>query len=81
MNRHQQISREIVERLSEWDAPAAEAVVFAAAALRFPGGLLVSEFDEAMRFLEEQRYVTGVRDDFHGRMWSLTNKGRASRHA
>jgi hypothetical protein len=81
MSRTQQISREIVERLSEWDGPAAEAVVFAATALRFPGGLLVSEFDEAMKFLEEKRYVTGVRDDFNGRMWSLTNKGRAARHA
>lgn len=81
MNRKQQIAREIVERLNEWDAPAAEAVVFASVGLRFPGGLLVAEFDEAMRFLEEKRYVTGVRDDLAGVLWTLTNKGRASRHA
>lgn len=81
MNRKQQIAREIVERLSEWDAPAAEAVVFASVGLRFPGGLLVSEFDEAMKYLEEKRYVAGVRDDLAGVLWTLTNKGRAIRHA
>lgn len=81
MSRKQQIAREIVERLSEWDAPAAEAVVFASVGLRFPHGLLVAEFDEAMKFLEEKRFVTGVRDDLAGVLWTLTNKGRASRHA
>ncbi len=81
MERKQQIGREILERLAAWDGPAAESLVYAACVMRFPGGLLVSEFDEAVRWLEEQRYVTGVRDDLRGVMWSLTNKGKAARNA
>ena len=81
MERKQQVGREILARLSEWDAPAPEAVVYASTAIRFPGGLLVSEFDEAVKWLEEKKYVTGIRDDLRGVMWSLTNKGRAARNA
>lgn len=81
MKTKQEIAREIVERLSEWAEPAADSLVYAATIHRFPGGLLMAEFDEAMRFLEEQRYVTGVRDDFRGVLWSLTNKGRAARNS
>lgn len=81
MTNRQYIGQEIMARLSEWDSPAAESIVYASTSIRFPGGLLVSEFDEAMKWLEAERFVTGVRDPLRGVMWSLTNKGRAARNA
>lgn len=81
MNRKQDIAREVMARLAEWDAPALESIVYASTAIRFPGGILVSEFDEAIKWLESERYVTGVRDELRGVMWALTNKGRAARQS
>lgn len=77
----QQIARDILEVLSGWDDPAAEAVIFSQVSARRPGGLLVSEFDDALMLCEQQRWVTGVRDALLGKLYSLTNKGRAQRKA
>ena len=79
--RTQQIAREILEALAGWDDPAAEAVIFAQVTARIPGGVMVSEWDDGLGLCEQQRWVTGVRDPLHGRLYTLTNKGRTQRKA
>lgn len=76
--KQQDIAQKIMEGLSEWDEPAAEAVVFSYVATRLPRRLLLSEFVEVMKELESARLITGVIDDFQTIRWTLTNKGRAS---
>jgi len=75
------IAREILEALAGWDDPAAEAVIYSQVKARIPGGVMVSEWDDALALCEQQRWVTGVRDALHGKLYTLTNKGRAQRHA
>ena len=77
MNR---IAREILEVLSGWDAPAAEAVIYSQVSARVPGGVMVSEWDDALAACEHGRWITGVRDPIMGKLYTLTNKGRAQRH-
>ena len=75
------IAREILNILSGWDAPAAEAVIYAQVNDSLGGRALVSEFDDAMTLCQTQRWIAGIDDPLSGRMWSITNKGRAQRHA
>ena len=81
MNRTNHITREILEALAGWDAPASEAVIFNQVSARIPGGVMVSEWDDALGLCEQQRWVTGVRDALMGKLFTLTNKGRAQRTA
>lgn len=74
-------AREILNVLAGWDAPAAEAVIYAQVNDSLGGRVLVSEFDDAMTLCQTQRWIAGVDDPLAGRMWSITNKGRAQRHA
>lgn len=74
------IVSQILEVLAGWDAPAAEAVIFAQVNSALGGRTLVSEFDDAMRLCERQRWISGLNDPAAGTLWSITNKGRARRH-
>jgi hypothetical protein len=80
MTRKQQIALKILDALSGWDAPAHEAVIFQQVQLHFDSCLL-SEFDEALAFCQEERLATGTADPLRGTLWSITNKGRAMRRA
>ena len=75
------IAREILNVLSGWDTPAAEAVIYAQVNDSLGGRVLVTEFDDAVTLCQEERWITGVNDPLMGRMWTITNKGRAQRHA
>jgi hypothetical protein len=74
------IAAQILNVLNDWDAPAAEAVVYAQVNAALGGRVLVSEFDDAMTLCQTQRWITGLKDPTSGTMWSITNKGRARRH-
>ena len=75
------VAQEILNTLAGWDAPAAEAVIFHQVNASLGGRVLLSEFDDALALCQMQRWVAGVEDPLRGRMWSITNKGRAWRHA
>ena len=75
------VAREILDTLAGWDDPAAEAVIYAQVNDSLGGRVLVTEFDDAMTLCQTQRWLAGVNDPLMGRMWSITNKGRAQRHA
>jgi hypothetical protein len=81
MTRTQTISLAVLDVLSGWDAPAAEAVVYAQVSARVPGGVLVSEWDDALGLCQGERWVSGERDALRGVLLSITNKGRALRRA
>jgi len=76
-----QAASQILKDLAGWDDPAAEAVIYAQVNAALGGVLRLSEFDDAMKLCESQRWITAVNDPLSGTLWSLTNKGRAQRHA
>ena len=75
------IAREILNTLAGWESPAADAVLYAQVNASLGGRVLVCEFDDAICLCQTQRWIAGVDDPLSGRMWSITNKGRAQRHA
>ena len=80
MTRKQQIALKILDALSGWDSPAYEAVIFQQVHLHFDN-LLMSEFEEGVQMCEQERWITGTADPLRGTLWSITNKGRATRRA
>ena len=75
------VAREILNTLAGWDEPAPEAVIYAQVNAALGGRALVSDFDDAAAFCQREKFITGVDDLIMGRLWSITNKGRAQRHA
>lgn len=81
MTRTQEIARAILEQLSRWDEPVDEAVLHAAVMRRVMPEPKVSEFRDALQLCEEEGWITAVRNKLRGVRWSITDKGRAQRHA
>ena len=81
MNRRQELSARILDVLDGWDSPADEAVIHAQVNARVNPDALHSEFADALQFCEFYQFITGVRNPLHGTRWSITDKGRAQRHA
>lgn len=81
MSRTHEISGHILKLLSRNEEPADEAVIHSLVNSRVQPEALVSEFWEALKFLEEERLITGVRNRLRGVRWSITDKGRAQLHA
>jgi hypothetical protein len=81
MTRTQEISRHILEQLNGWEDPADEAVLHASLDSRLSPAPMVSEFRDALKFCETAGWITGVRNALRGPRWTLTDKGRAQRHA
>jgi len=75
------VAREILNVLAGWDAPASEAVIYAQVNASLGGRVLLSDFDDAVTLCQGERWITGVDDRLLGIVWSITNKGRAQRHA
>lgn len=80
MMRKQEIGREILRQLSDWEDAADEAVLHVAVEDRC-GRLLVSEFLAALRLCEERGWITGVWNELRGVRWMITDKGRMVRRA
>jgi hypothetical protein len=81
MNRNPEIAGHILNILADWDAPADEAVIHAQVNNRIQPAALLSEFKDAIKFCEFYQFITGVLNPLHGTRWSITDKGRAQRHA
>jgi hypothetical protein len=75
------VAREILNTLSGWDAPAAEAVIYAQVNDTLGGRVLFTDFDDAIKLCQTERWIAGIEDPLLGTLWSITNKGRAQRHA
>lgn len=71
----------ILNILDGWDSPADAAVIHAQVNARVKPEALLSEFKDAITFCEFYQFITGVLNPVHGTRWSITDKGRAQRHA
>jgi hypothetical protein len=81
MSRTQEIAGHLLKLLSGWEEPVDEAVIHSQVNSRIHPEALVSEFWEALKFCEEERMITGVRNKLRGTRWAITDKGRAQQHA
>lgn len=79
--RTEHIARVMLDLLASWEEPVDEAVLHSQVDARIVPSVLLSEFQDTLKFCERERFITGVRNVLRGTRWAITDKGRASRHA
>jgi hypothetical protein len=83
MNREQRVLTALLDVLADWSEPLDEAVLHAQmnqVILPAPASTL-AEFSHARTTASNAGWITCVDSQRRGNLWSLTNKGRAERHA
>jgi hypothetical protein len=80
MNRLQEIAGWVLDVLRDASEPLDEAVLHAQVNMHLGESAMLSEFADALRLLESNRMVTGLRNELRGPRWLITDKGRAQRH-
>lgn len=81
MTRVQEISLEILNQLARFEEPRDAAVLHALVNARLGVPALDTEFRDGIQFASDEGLIAGVRDPLRGVLWSITNKGKAARHA
>lgn len=76
-----QIARRILDALAKVEKPVDEVVLHMLSDRPPPLQLLESEFRDALENCKDRGLVVAVRDGLGKVLWSLTNKGKAERHA
>jgi hypothetical protein len=78
MNRTKIIVKALLEILKRPGTQQCDESVLHAALGQIVPGLLISELTDALRFCEENRWITGIKGPFGNNKWSISDLGKAA---